>query len=144
MENKIAKVAVASAVFSFDKPFDYLAGPAFSDLQVGARVLVPFGQANKPTEGFVLALQETAEEAPGCKEILYLYRDGICLSKEEISLALWMRSRYFCSFFECANAMLPPGLVKKGWKPSRGVAPPKRPWMSRPEKSTLPAARATR
>lgn len=113
MENKIAKVAVASAVFSFDKPFDYLAGPAFSDLQVGARVLVPFGQANKPTEGFVLALQEISEEAPGCKEILYLYRDGICLNKEEISLALWMRSRYFCSFFECANAMLPPGLWQR-------------------------------
>lgn len=109
---KIAKVAVSSAVFSFDKPFDYIAGDESYDVTVGQKVLVPFGRGNKPTEGFVLSVSDEAS-SEGLKKILYLYKDGLCLSQDDISLALWMRNKYFCSFFECANALMPPGIWKK-------------------------------
>ncbi|MBQ1251069.1 MAG: primosomal protein N' [Clostridia bacterium] len=110
---KIAKIAVSSAVFSFDKPFDYLAPSSMEDIASGQRVLVPFGRGNKPTEGFVLSVQEEAVVPEKVKEILHLYRDGVFLTQEEIRLALWMRSKYFCSFFECANAMIPPGMWQR-------------------------------
>ena len=112
---KIAKVAVSSAGYSFDKPFDYLADASMQDIEAGQRVLVPFGRGNKPTEGFVLSVQGAADEVQSdrCKEILHLYRDGIYLTQEEIQLALWMRGKYFCSFFDCANAMIPPGMWQR-------------------------------
>lgn len=110
---KIAKIAVSSAVFSFDKPFDYLAPSSMEDIASGQRVLVPFGRGNKPTEGFVLSVQEEAVVPEKVKEILHLYRDGVFLTQEEIRLALWMRGKYFCSFFECANAMIPPGMWQR-------------------------------
>ncbi|MEA4920583.1 MAG: primosomal protein N' [Clostridiaceae bacterium] len=110
---KIAKVAVSSAVFSFDKPFDYIVEDESYDIAVGQRVLVPFGRGNKPTEGFVLSVSDEMPSSEGLKKILYLYNDGVCLSQNDISLALWMRNKYFCSFFECANAMIPPGLWSK-------------------------------
>lgn len=123
---KIAKIAVSSAVFSFDKPFDYIIPETMQDIAAGQRVLVPFGRGNKPAEGFVLAVRDAEEDLPvdRLKEILHLYRDGICLTQDEIQLALWMRGKYFCSFFECANAMIPPGMwqrvaeqysLAKGW-----------------------------
>ncbi len=112
---KIAKIAVSSAVFSFDKPFDYLASQEMQDIAAGQRVLVPFGRGNKPVEGFVVAVRaaEEADDIGHLKEILHLYRDGIYLTADEIQLALWMRSKYFCSFFECANAMIPPGMWQR-------------------------------
>jgi len=110
---KVAKTAVSSAVFSFDKPFDYQIPEGMEDIAEGQRVLVPFGRGNKPTEGFVLAVREIEAEEGSLKEILHLYRDGVFLTQEEIQLALWMRNKYFCSFFECANAMIPPGMWKR-------------------------------
>ena len=110
---KIAKIAVSSAVFSFDKPFDYLVPLSMEDIISGQRVLVPFGRGNKPTEGFVLSVHEADGAPEKVKEILHLYRDGVYLTAEEIRLALWMRSKYFCSFFECANAMIPPGMWQR-------------------------------
>ena len=42
----IARIAVASAVFSMDKPFDYRI-PDSLTLQPGQRVRVPFGASNR-------------------------------------------------------------------------------------------------
>ena len=78
---KIAKIAVSSAVFSFDKPFDYLVPSYMEDITPGQRVLVPFGRGNKPTEGFVLSVQEEAVVPEKVKEILHLYRDGDFLTQ---------------------------------------------------------------
>lgn len=42
------KVAVENTTYVFDKLFDYFVPSAFTDLvQVGKRVLVPFGRGNK-------------------------------------------------------------------------------------------------
>ena len=53
----IAKIAVSAAVFAIDKPYSY-GVPLGMDLQPGQRVTVPFGRANKLTEGVVLLLEE--------------------------------------------------------------------------------------
>lgn len=105
-------MAVSSAVLSFDKPFDYIVPDIFSSVDVGCRVLVPFGAGNRAVEGFVLSLHEE-EETDGLKELLFFFDDEVRLSGDDISLALWMRNRYFCTFFDCANAMVPPGVWQK-------------------------------
>ncbi len=108
---KIAKIAVASAVYSFDRPFDYYIPEEYvHTLAVGDRVLVPFGKGNTRTEGFVLDISEVTGDAPQLKNIAFHYDDGISLSQEDISLALWLRSKYFCTFFDAANVLLPPAM----------------------------------
>ena len=51
----IGKIAVSAAVFAIDKPYSYRI-PDGMTLQPGHRVQLPFGRANKMTEGIVLSL----------------------------------------------------------------------------------------
>lgn len=48
----IAQIAISSAVFAMDKPYDYLVPPQMqTQLQPGMRVMVPFGRANPASGG---------------------------------------------------------------------------------------------
>ena len=106
----VAKVAVSAAVYAIDKPYDYLIPSELKGaVKPGSRVLVPFGNGNRKTEGFVVQCAE-ADESQGLKAISFLYEDTAALSQAEIKLALWMCTQYFCTFFEAADAMLPPGI----------------------------------
>lgn len=106
----VAKVAVSAAVYAIDKPYDYLIPQEMQEIvKPGCRVLVPFGKGNRKTEGFVVQCVET-ESAQGLKSIFSVYQDAAVLSQADIKLALWMCTQYFCTFFEAASAMLPPGI----------------------------------
>jgi len=110
----LAKVSVASAVFSIDKPYDYLVPALFSGVvREGQRVMVPFGSGNRKTEGFIVKLATYTDGGKPLKYIHHVFDDEVVLSREDMALALWMRQRYFCTFFEAANAMLPPGMWNK-------------------------------
>lgn len=121
---KIAKVAVASATYGIDRPYDYLIPPALEErVQPGIRVLVPFGAGNRRTDGIVLAcaLQTAAEKV---KPVLALLDDAPVLDGELLRLTLWMREQYFCTVYEAARAILPPGLwfsLKDCWRLADGV-----------------------
>lgn len=109
----VAKVAVSAAVYAIDKPYDYLIPAEMQgEIRPGSRVLVPFGRSNRKTEGFVVQCSEQ-EEAQGLKEISFLYDHTASLSAAEIKLAMWMCTQYFCTFFEAADAMLPPGVWQR-------------------------------
>ena len=51
----IGKIAVSAAVFAIDKPYSYRV-PEGMELRPGHRVQVPFGRANKASEGIVLSV----------------------------------------------------------------------------------------
>ena len=62
MGRTIAKIAVAAAIPSIDKPYDYAVPDALAEKCVpGVRCTVPFGRGNKRSEGVVLALEEEGE-----------------------------------------------------------------------------------
>lgn len=103
----IAKIAVSAANFAIDKPYSY-AIPDSMHLQPGLRVMVPFGRSNRHTEGVVLSTEE-AEKA-GLKFVASVLDDEPMLSGNMLQLAAFMRSRYFCTFFDCLRVMLPAGL----------------------------------
>ena len=91
---RVARVAVAAATYSIDKPYDYLVPPSLTDrVKPGVRVTVPFGRGNRASEGVILALGEDSILGPG-----------------QIKLALWMRERYFCTLYDAVKALLPAGL----------------------------------
>ena len=57
----IAKIAVSAATYAIDKPYSYKI-PEGMTLQPGQRVQLPFGRANKRTEGVVLTVETGSEE----------------------------------------------------------------------------------
>ena len=103
----IAKIAVAAANFAIDKPYSYRI-PFGMALTPGVRVSVPFGAGNRRTEGIVLALEE--REGLELKPVAEVLDQEPLLTESMLRLAAFMRSRYFCTFYEAARAMLPSGL----------------------------------
>ena len=103
----IAKIAVSAARFSIDKPYSYRFGPDMT-LVPGVRVLVPFGNGNRRTEGVVLAVE--AGDEGGLKAVLQQLDQEPVISGTMLRLAAFLRERYFCTFVDAIRAMLPAGL----------------------------------
>ena len=107
----IAKVAVAKAVYSIDKPYDYLVPRELEDrIRPGMRVLVPFGKGNRGSDAIVLSVCEEESHGASLKSIQALLDETPVLDSRGIQLAIWMRERYFCTLYDCVKAMLPAGL----------------------------------
>ena len=103
----IGKIAVSAANFAIDKPYSYRI-PENMTVQPGMRVQLPFGRANKRTEGVVLSV-EPGDEA-GLKAIERCLDEAPVLSLMQLKLAAFIRERYFCTFYDAIRAMLPAGL----------------------------------
>lgn len=111
MGQLIAKIAVSKAIYSIDKPYDYLVPDSLAPtLKVGMRVLLPFGRGDRGSEGLVLALVTTEGCSSSLKSIFASLDEDPVLSSEGIRLTIWMREHYYCTSFDCARAMLPAGL----------------------------------
>jgi len=103
----IAKIAVSAATFAIDKPYSYRI-PEEITVQPGQRVRLPFGRANKRTEGIVLSV-ESGEETK-LKPIDCCLDEEPLLTEKQLRLAAFLRERYFCTFYDAIRAMLPAGL----------------------------------
>ncbi len=107
----IAEVIINSTVKNLNKTFDYnVPAELAGTIKLGDRILVPFGNAKRLEEGFVVGFK---------KESLYKVKDissiqeGFCLKEEQIELAKWMARRYFCNVSDSIKMMLPPGTTTK-------------------------------
>ena len=110
------EVAVENTVYHFDKPFSYHVPIEFAEfVQPGVRVLLPFGRGNHGRVGLILAVQykPPQEELSKIKSILDVLDKTPVLTQEMISLVIWMRDRYFCTFFDAVKLMIPPGFGYK-------------------------------
>ena len=103
----IAKIAVSAANFAIDKPYSYRI-PEGMEVQPGQRVMLPFGRANKRCEGVVLTV-ESGDEGK-LKPIERCLDPEPVLTDKQLRLAVFLRERYFCTFYEAIRAMLPAGL----------------------------------
>ena len=103
----IGKIAVSAANFAIDKPYSYWI-PQDMALAPGQRVMVPFGRANRRTEGIVLTVEPGSEDK--LKPVESCLDDGPILTENQLRLAAFLRERYFCTFFDAIRVMLPAGL----------------------------------
>lgn len=103
----IAKIAVSAANFAIDKPYSYFV-PEGITVSPGQRVQVPFGRANKRTEGVVLGVEPGSAEK--LKSIDACLDDAPILTEHQLRLAAFLRERYFCTFYDAIRAILPAGL----------------------------------
>ena len=133
MVKRLAKIAVASATYAIDRPYDYLVPEKlWAQTKPGMRVLMPFGAGNRRTDGIVLAVAE-AETAQKLKSIIALLDDVPVFTPELLRLSLWMREQCFCTVYDAARAVLPAGLwfalrdccrLTDGTDRERAYAPP--------------------
>ena len=103
----IAKIAVSAATFAIDKPYSYWI-PQGMEIQVGIRVMVPFGRGNKRTEGIVLSVEEGS--ADGLKSVDRVLDEAPPITQQMLKLAAFLRERYFCTFYDAIRVMLPAGI----------------------------------
>ena len=103
----IGKIAVSSAIYGIDKPYDYRI-PAEMELRPGQRVMVPFGRGDRQVEGIVLQIAQGSED--GLKSILSILDKEPLLDDKLLRLAAFMRERYFCTFYDAIKTILPAGV----------------------------------
>ncbi len=109
----IAQVYITTNNLNIDKPFDYsVPDELCGKIAVGSRVKVPFGGGNLPKAAYVVGLKEESDFS-SLKSVRAVSDEFPVLTKSAVSLCLFMRERYFCTFSEAASLMLPPGTDMK-------------------------------
>lgn len=109
---KYAQVIIDNRASKVDRPFTYTLG-FFEDIaKVGMRVVVPFGRGNKPIKGFIIEIREDYEFDYKLKDIIDVLDTEALISKELLSLGLWMRDKYLSSYIDAFSPILPPGDYK--------------------------------
>lgn len=101
-----AKLIVDIANTNVDKLYTYLI-PEELDVRPGHRVLVPFGRGNKPTEGFVIEVSETAETDFALKSVIRTLEPYTALLPDQIEIAHWIAKAYDCTLCDALRLMLP-------------------------------------
>ena len=105
-----AKLGLAAATFQIDRPYEYAIPENIHDcLEPGMRVMAPFGNGNRISEGIVLSLSEESTY-PNCKEIIRCIDSYPVLTPDLLQLAYFMRERYYCTVYQAVRTMLPAGL----------------------------------
>lgn len=103
---QIAKVIVDVPLMQTDRPYSYAVPKEFSTmLEIGMRVHVPFGKANRLIQGIVVGLVE--ERTIGLKEIVEVLDFTPVLNEEQLWLAEELRKSVFSYKISILKAMLP-------------------------------------
>lgn len=102
-----AQVIIDIAHTNVDRVFAYSV-PSGETMEVGQRVLVPFGRGNTAKEGYVIALSDQADvPVERIKPILRKAEGFAALLPEQIRLAAWMARRYHCLMVDALRLMIP-------------------------------------
>ena len=111
-KGRFAQVILRTAHTDIDKIFDYeIPFLLMADIQLGMRVLVPFGFKNTSTEGYVVGFaEETNVPAPKIKCIISIMDKYPVFSKEMIQLAWWMKEKYYTTLTQCLQTIMPAGI----------------------------------
>ena len=110
MAETVCAVAVDAATYAIDKLYSYRVPDELREqVQIGTRVLVPFGFGNKRAEAVVLAFRQDTGEYK-LKPVVEVLDDAPVLTHGQLKLAAWMRERLYCTYFDCVRVMLPAGL----------------------------------
>ncbi|KJU73666.1 primosomal protein DnaI [Pediococcus damnosus LMG 28219] len=105
---QIAKVIVDVPTMQTNNPYSYLIPTQIeNDIQVGMRVVVPFGNGNRKIQGFVVALETKAEEKNPLKSIESLMDLEPVLNPELIKMSSWLADSTFSFQITCLLTMLP-------------------------------------
>ena len=109
MKERYADIIVDITHEKLDRPFQYRIPEKFRDvLEIGMRVLVPFGNGNKLTEGYCVGISETCSFDPTrMKDIQGLVQKGVSVEDKLMELAKWIRRNYGSTMIQALKTVLP-------------------------------------
>ena len=102
---KYINVAINLPVKNLFKQFTYAVPPQLDHVDVGWRVVVPFGY--QTVEGFVTSLTAAAPAEYECKEILATLDTRPWFDAEMLATANWLSEYYLCSPAEAMRLFIP-------------------------------------
>lgn len=102
----IAGVIVSWNTRKLDRPFDYLVPSGLTEkIQIGSRVIVPFGKKSLKTEGFVIYLSDEKSDKK-LKSIISI-EENTCIDEKGVELASYLRDTTLCTYNEALSVMVP-------------------------------------
>lgn len=104
-----AEVVVLRNAQNIDRLFTYSVPENFGNrVEIGSRVLVPFGASGYLEAVIVSLLSETSLESEiKIKAIHYVFNDGIYLTSKDVLCALKIKEDTLCSYSEAVQLFLP-------------------------------------
>ncbi len=112
LETMIVQVAVEKAAYHFDKLYSYYLPKVLGTVSRGCRVMVPFGGGNRRSLGIVIEC-DTKTDFRKLKPVFAILDDTPIFTDEMLRLAAFVKERTFCTLYDAAHTMLPPGLYMK-------------------------------
>ncbi len=111
MKQFLACVAVENVAYHFDILYGYTVPDELKNsICEGTRVLVPFGTGkNVKRQGVVFGFSE-AEENKKYKSIISVLDNTEIVTREMLDIALFLKERTFCTYFEGIKVQIPSGL----------------------------------
>lgn len=113
--NTYAEVIVDNSNTNIDRTFTYKIPTKHLDyLDIGMRVVVPFGFGNKKVEGIIINLKNDVDfDKSKIKSIYKVLDESPLLSSSLIELGKWMRNEYLSTYNDVYRTILPSGITNK-------------------------------
>ncbi len=113
----IAKIAVDKVQLYFDSLYSYLIPENIQkNIEIGSRVSVPFGKGDNCRQGLVFEISDEQVDFNKLKNICAVLDPEPLVSVEMLELIKWMKNQFFCTYFEAAKPVLPPGINSENSK----------------------------
>ena len=110
-----AEVLIEYGVKTLDKTFTYIIPEHLkSELQIGMKVIVPFGK--KTINGFVTNIKDNITEEYELKGIVNVVDKELVLNKEMLEMGKYLQEKTLCSLITAYKTMLPSSLKVKSKK----------------------------
>lgn len=96
-------------VYTYKVPNDMI-----NQIEVGKKVLVPFGFGNKLIEGIIIFIADKIDvEIKKIKYIEKVLSEKPLLDKNMVSLGLWMKEKYLSTYIDVFRTIVPTGIFNK-------------------------------
>ncbi len=106
-------VALENTAYHFDKLYDYAVPAELADrVNLGARVIVPFGNGNAKRQGVILRINDVRPEGK-LKKISDIKDEKSLIEGDLLKLVFWLKDRTFCTYFDAFRCILPSGFNLK-------------------------------
>ncbi len=106
-------VALENTAYHFDKLYDYTVPAELADrVNLGARVIVPFGNGNAKRQGVILRINNVRPEGR-LKKISDIKDYKPLIDGDLLKLIFWLKDRTFCTYFDAFRCILPSGFNLK-------------------------------
>ncbi len=104
-----ADIIIDISTKNVDRIFQYrIPSGLLSEVQVGSRVLVPFGQGDRERKGYVVSITTVPSWPPEkIKEIRSVVPGAVSVQEQMILLAWWMKERYGSTMNQALKTVIP-------------------------------------